>query len=353
MVCSGASLLQHARQNLLSGLDQSLRPARLLRFECSHLDRKLGGTFHVLQIDELPSFELGAIGEIGVLGERVVLPAAGFVDGGAPPHAGGAVEVEEQPGACAAGVLEHEVAIEQNGFDFGQKGIVAVDVGPAGLHHADLGIGEVMNSAQQEIFRGSEVGVEDGDELTLRRLQSFGQRARLVAFAIRAVMVADGIAQRGVALDQAAGDFDGLVGRIVEHLDVELLSRILQLADRLQQALDYVLLVENRQLHRDARQVFKTRGRLGRAVLPVLVIQIDQDVAVHSVSREQNQHDEIRDQQRHIESVGVVESAKRGIEKVLADVGTDALGGSPDRQLAVRMRSEVNKASCEASILAV
>ena len=56
----------------------------------------------------------------------------------APPHAGGAVEIEEDAAARAARVFEHEMAVEQNGFDLGQQRVVAVDVRPAGLHHADL-----------------------------------------------------------------------------------------------------------------------------------------------------------------------------------------------------------------------
>ena len=49
------------------------------------------------------------------------------------------------------------------------------------------------------------------------------------------------------------------------------------------QPLHDILLVENRKLHRDARQIFK-EGRWFRGViLPVLVIEVDEDVAVHSV----------------------------------------------------------------------
>ena len=102
-----------------------------------------------------------------------------------------------------------------------------------------------------------------------------------------------------------------------------------QLADRFQQPLHYVLLVEDRELHRHARQIFKEGGRFRGAVLSVLVVEVDQHVAVHSVARQQNQDDEIRDQQGYIEGVGVIETAKRGIEKMLADVRTNALGGSP------------------------
>ena len=55
-----------------------------------------------------------------------MLPASGFVDRQSAPHAGGAIEVEEQSGARAAGVLEYKVSIQQNGLYFGQEGIMAV-----------------------------------------------------------------------------------------------------------------------------------------------------------------------------------------------------------------------------------
>ena len=326
--------LEHSRQNLLSCLNQALRPAGLLRLECSHFYGEFGGAFYVLQVDELPAFQLRAIGEVGVFGERVVLPASGLVDGGATPHAGRAIEVEEQSSARAAGVFEHEVTIEQDRLDLGQEGIMAVDVGPAGLHHADLGIGKVMDGAHQKIIGRSEVGVENRNEFALRRLQALGKRARFVAFTIRPVMVGDGIAQGRIAFDQSASHVDSFVSGIVEHLDVELILGIFELADRFQQAIDHVLFVEDGQLHRDPRQVFKIGGRVGRAVFPMLVIEIHQDIAMRSVTSQQNQHNEIRDQQRNVERVGVVESAKRRVEKMLADVRHDAaLGGSRCGQL--------------------
>ena len=82
-----------------------------------------------------------------------------------------------------------------------------------------------MDRPQEKIFRRREVSVEDGDELALRRLQSLGQRTSFEALAIRAVKVADRIAQRRIAFHQVARHFDGFVRRIVEHLNVELLPR--------------------------------------------------------------------------------------------------------------------------------
>jgi hypothetical protein len=68
-----------------------------------------------------------------------VLPAAGVGDRFAAPHAGRAVEVEEVSAAGAGAVLQDEVAVEEDGFDLGEQAVVAVEVRPAGLDHADGG----------------------------------------------------------------------------------------------------------------------------------------------------------------------------------------------------------------------
>ena len=125
-------------------MNEALRPTGLLGLEGGHLDGKLGGALDILEIFEFPAFELGAIAEVGVFGEGVVLPAAGFVDGLASPHAGSAIEVEEDAGTAASAVLEDEVAVEENGFDLGEEAVVAIEVRPAGLNHADAGFGKVV-----------------------------------------------------------------------------------------------------------------------------------------------------------------------------------------------------------------
>ena len=72
-----------------------------------------GRRHEVRKEHEFPATRLRAVAEIQVLGQRVVLPAAGVDDGASAPDAGRAVEVEEQPGAVAAAVLEDEVRVEQ------------------------------------------------------------------------------------------------------------------------------------------------------------------------------------------------------------------------------------------------
>ncbi len=229
-------------------------------------------------------------------------------------------------------MLEHEVAVEQDRLNLGQKRIAAVDVRPARLHHPDLGIGEVMDALEQKIRGRNKVGVENGNELALRRLQPLSQRPRLVALAVVAVMIGDRMPKRGIPLHQDACDLYGLVGRVVEQLDVQLFAWVLQPADRVQQAVHHILLIKNRQLNGDARQVVETGRRLSGLFVLVFVIKIDQPVAVRAVGRQNNQHNEIRNQQRQVEGVDLVEPLECLVQKVLPDVWQHALGGEVQRQ---------------------
>ncbi len=215
-------------------------------------------------------------------------------------------------------MLEHEMAIEQDRLDLGEQRIVAVDVGPAGLHHADLWISEMVNALQEEVGRRNKVGVEDGDELALRGLQASFEGSGFVAFAIGAVEVDHRISERGVAIDEQARDFHGFVGRIVEQLDVELVFRVIEAADGIEKAVDYVLLIEDRQLHGDARQFGKVSGRFGRLVLLVLVIKIDQPVAVSAIGRQDDEDDEVGNQQGEVESIDLVKALESLVQKMLA-----------------------------------
>ena len=135
----------------------------LLRFEGVHLHRHFGRRDQVLQEDEPPAAQLRAVAEIEILGQRVVLPAAGVLDRGAPPDAGSAIEVEEMPRPVPAAMLEDEVAVQQDRLNLRQQRIVLVDVSPPRLHHRHLRIGEELDGALQEVGGGGEVGVEYRD----------------------------------------------------------------------------------------------------------------------------------------------------------------------------------------------
>ncbi len=109
----------------------ALGPAVLLLFEAGDFRRELGGGEEFGEENELPAAELGAVGEIDIFGESVVLPAAGIFDGLFAPSARGAVEVDETSGAVAGGMFDHEVAVEEDGLATGEHGLGTVEVRPA------------------------------------------------------------------------------------------------------------------------------------------------------------------------------------------------------------------------------
>ena len=181
-----SAVIRRGKQ-LLGGLNAAFGPAVLLAFEGVDFGGQFGGAGDPRQEAEVPAGELGAVAQVDVFGEGVVLPAAGFFDGGGPPQAGGAVEVDPRAAAVAGGVLDHEVPVEEDGLPAGEQAVGAVEVAPARLHHAQLGVGEVVDGALEKVGGRHEVGVEDGDQFTFGRGHTCGQGAGLVAGAVGAV----------------------------------------------------------------------------------------------------------------------------------------------------------------------
>src|SRR3954452_8291122 len=82
-------------QELLARLNGALRPAMLLRFESVHVDGQFSRGDHVGKENEFPAGELGAVTQVKIFGQRVVLPATSFIDARPTPETGGAVKVEK------------------------------------------------------------------------------------------------------------------------------------------------------------------------------------------------------------------------------------------------------------------
>ena len=145
----------------------------------------------------------------------------------------------------------------------------------------------------QEVGLRNEVGVEDRDEVAARDLQALVERAGLVAGAILAMDVLDVDALHRVAAHGELGDLPGLVGRVVEHLDLEQLARVFDLADRVDQPIDDVHLVVERELDGDDRKRIE-RGLRLRLLVLVLHVDVHQVVPVPSVNSEDEENEEIR-----------------------------------------------------------
>src|SRR5260370_18646231 len=96
----------------------------------------------------------------------------------------------------------------------------------------------------------------------------------------------------------------------MEHLDLEKLPRIIQLADRAQQALDHINFVEDRQLHRHFRQLFEVSGR-DRFALHVFKKEKNDEVAMDAISRKTDEHTQIADRPDNVSEASLHGSFRR------------------------------------------
>ncbi len=217
---------------------------------------------------------------------------------------------------------------------------------PAGLHHADARLGEVVDHLHQPVRRGHKVGVEDGDQLAARDFEALVQRARLVAVPIRAMQMHDGLRRQSrsaarVTLDDLSGHLHRLVGGVVEQLNLEAVARIVQPADRVDQPVDDELLVEDGKLHGDKRQF--ARGKVPARLVPqrlfllVVVVEPHQLVAMDAVKRQDHHDDEVGNQDRQIEGVPAVEPMEGAVAVVRVQIVAKPLRGQKEGRRRVQI----------------
>ena len=287
---------QYRRQHLPAGLDRALGPAVLLRLECAHLHRQLGRRHHVRQKDEPPAGKLSPVAQIQILGQRIVLPAAGRFDRGPPPDAGRAVEVEEASAAVPAPMLQHEVPVEEERLQPGKQRVAAVGVPPTRLDHADSRVREGTDGALEELGRRHEVGVEDCDQLARGEAQPLGERSRLVASADLATAITDRESVGPQTLYRQARHSARPVRRVVQHLHFEPVPGVAQTRYGLDCPLDDVRLVEDGKLHREARRTrLRAVARCWAATgTPTVRVKIQEVTPVSTVDAEADQHREVQ-----------------------------------------------------------
>ena len=266
-------------KTLLAALDGAFGPAVLLVFETSHVDRELGGGLNFLEEDEFPALELGPVGEVHVLGEGVMLPAAGVFDGRLAPDATGSVKGKESAGAVSGGLLEFEVAVEEEGLHAGQGVVVTVEMTPAGLHEGNFIVGEMVDRFLEKIGVGNEVGVEDENIISLGLVHPVFESPGLISGAVGA-MQAGGIKTLvAKAGGPGPGNFDGLVGGVVEDLDFELVLGVVEGGHGIEEAIDDMHLVEDGKLNGDEGHFLELAVGHG-AFTPVFEVEIKDGQAV-------------------------------------------------------------------------
>src|SRR5580704_2906642 len=213
---------------------------------------QLGRTIDPRQIDELPAPELGPVAEVRIFGKRIVLPAAGVVDHLAPQHPGCSVEIEEVTGSRSGAVLQNEVPVEKQALHFRQEVKIAIQIAPARLHDSHAGVGKVVDCTGQKIHWRDEIRIEYSYEFTGGRLKAFLQRPGLKSFAISAVEILDRMPDVPVLLTKGLGVLVAVVSRIVKHLNLQKFARVLDFYGLVDEALQHITFVIQRQLDGDA-----------------------------------------------------------------------------------------------------
>ncbi len=181
------------------------------------------------------------------------------------------------------------MAIEKHRLHAREQGVAAIEMAPPCLDHAHLRIGKKMDRPAQKIGLRNEVGIEDTNEITLGGGQPGLQSAGFEPCAIDAV---DQLHVESTTLqirDAGGGQLPGVVRGIVEDLDLEKFPRIVDLADRFEQPLDHVNLVEDRQLHRYFWQLLEVAGRR-HGSLPVFQEKVDNHIPMNPVGGKADQH---------------------------------------------------------------
>src|SRR5687767_13704581 len=102
--------MPNAAVELEPNLQHALGPTTLLRFEGVDLNGDFRRRFFIQQANKTPAHQLRAKTQVGVFGQRIVLPAAAHLNRFSSPDTCGAVEIEEVTAAIARRLLNHKMA---------------------------------------------------------------------------------------------------------------------------------------------------------------------------------------------------------------------------------------------------
>ena len=320
---------EHAGKQLPRRLNAALGPAPLLHQERGGRAREFGRDAHLVAQDEAPTRHLRPVADVEVLDQRVVMPSARVVERLSAPQTRRPVELEEPAATVPSPLLHQEVAVEQQRLGAGQPRLAFVEVVPARLHHADPRIGHRRKQVFEEPGRGDEIGVEDENAVAGRRVETRGEGARLVAVAVGAVEDRDVDAALPPLAGTPLGKGGGVVGGVVEDLDLEEVAGVGEAAGGVDEALDDVLLVVDGELDGDAGEV-GGGGRRGGVVGLGTARQPQEGDPVGGKGKEQEQHGAVERDRCNAEHSG--HSGSCGLLAVGPLPDRSGAGGSNPRQ---------------------
>ena len=254
----------------------------LLRFKTVHVHRQLSRRDYLRQENKFPTGQLRPIAKIEVFTQCIVLPPTSFHDTRASPKASRAVEIKKTSAAAACRLLEEQVAIKKHRLHAGEERVATIQVAPARLDHSHIWIGEKMDRALEQIWFWDKIRIQDAEKLAIGRVEPDGQRACFKSGSIQAANQLDIETAPAQLFSARGGDFARIVGGIIQHLDLQQFSRIIEFTNGAEQTLDHVDFIENWQLHRHLGQLGELSSRLGSAPA-VFQKQVDDEIAMYPV----------------------------------------------------------------------
>ena len=91
-----------------------------------HIDRQFRWGHDFVQKHEFPSGELGAITQIEIFGQRVMLPATCFFDAGFSPESRSPIEIEEASATASSRLFKQQMSVQEHCLDPCQERITTI-----------------------------------------------------------------------------------------------------------------------------------------------------------------------------------------------------------------------------------
>ena len=290
----------HARQQLLRSLQRAFCPAELLPPIRRHARWQLAGHREVGEKMRRPACEVGAIAQVEVFRQRIVLPTARRLDGLAPPDAASPVEIHERTRRRPRALLDDKVGINPRRLRRSEQRIQLVEMRPARLHKAYARLQrQHRHRTYEEVARRHKVRVENRAHAPRRSPHPFTQRARFEPHPLRPTDDVNVHAFAHQLRRDPVHECARLIIGIIEHLYLVSPCRIRHRRRRPQDALGDIWLVEKRELrghHRPFGDALRPRSDVLIFLpqpRPARRMDQEQHEPLHAVTEQRGSGDEV------------------------------------------------------------
>lgn len=162
---------------------------------------------------------------------------------------------------------------------------------------------------------GDKIGVKYGNEFAGGAFQPFLEGARFETLAIGPVMVFDVVPDISISFTEGLGESMGIVGGIVEDLNLQQIARVFNFHHFVDEALQNIALVIEGKLNGDGRQLLKAQPRFGNRLFSMFEIGSNHLEPVHPIDRKDAEKSKIRNENRPVEPTQVVNTGEGIVEQ--------------------------------------